>query len=63
MAYGGSQARGRIGAVSAALYHSYSNEGSELFLQPTPQFTAHWVLNPQSEARDGTLSSGILVNH
>ena len=27
--YGGSQARGRIGAATADLHHSYSNVGSE----------------------------------
>ena len=37
MAYGGSQARGQIGAVAARLHHSYSHSGSELSLQPTPQ--------------------------
>ena len=39
-AYGGSQARGRIGAVAASLNHSHSNAGSETYLQPTPQLTA-----------------------
>ena len=39
MAYGGSQARGRIGATNGGLRHSHSNLGSELRLQPTPQFT------------------------
>ena len=39
-AYGGSQARGRIGAVAASLRQSHSNSGSELHLQPTPQLTA-----------------------
>ena len=39
-AYGGSQARGRIGAVAAGLRHSHSNAVSELRLQPTPQLTA-----------------------
>ena len=29
MAYGDSQARGRIGAVAASLYHSHTNVGSE----------------------------------
>ena len=29
MAYGGSQARGQIGAVAASLHHSHSNMGSE----------------------------------
>ena len=28
-AYGGSQARGPIGAVAASLYHSHSDAGSE----------------------------------
>jgi len=39
-AYGGSQARGLIGAVATGLRQSHSNTGSELRLQPTPQFTA-----------------------
>ena len=38
MAYGHSQARGRIGAAAASLYHSHSNTGLEPRLQPTPQF-------------------------
>ena len=32
IAYGGSQARGLIGATAASLHHSYSNAGSELRL-------------------------------
>ena len=39
-AYGGSQARGRIGAVATGLRQSHSNAGSEPHLQPTPQLTA-----------------------
>ena len=39
-AYGGSQARGRIGAVAASLRQSHSNSGSEPRLQPIPQLTA-----------------------
>ena len=39
-AYGGSQARGRIGAVAAGLRQNHSNAGSEPRLQPTPQLTA-----------------------
>ena len=39
-AYGGSQARGRIGAVATGLRQSHSNVGSELRLQPTPQLIA-----------------------
>ena len=40
MAYGGSQAKGLIGAVAADLGQSHSNSGSELRLQTTPQLTA-----------------------
>ena len=39
-AYGGSQARGRIGAVATGLLQSHSNAGSEPLLQPTPELTA-----------------------
>ena len=35
-AYGGSQARGQIGAVAASLHQSHSNAGSQPRLQPTP---------------------------
>ena len=38
--YGGSQARGLIGAVAAGLRHSHSNARSEPHVQPTPQLTA-----------------------
>ena len=38
-AYGGSHARGRIGAVAASHSHSHSNTGSELDLRPTTQLT------------------------
>ena len=40
VAYGSSQARGRIGAVAVSLHHSHSNARSEPRLQPTPQLTA-----------------------
>ena len=53
-AYGSSQARGQIRAIPAILSHSHSNAGSEPWLQPTPQFTASWILNPLSEDRDQT---------
>ena len=43
-AYGGSQARGQIGAVAAGLHHSHTNVRSELHLQPTSQLTA--MLDP-----------------
>ena len=39
VAYGCSQARGRIGAVATHLHHSHSSRGSELRLWPTPQLT------------------------
>ena len=38
--YGGSQARGPIGAVAAGLHQSHSNAGSDQRLQPTPQLAA-----------------------
>ena len=37
VAYGGSQATGRIGAIAASLHHSHSNLASKLRLQPIPQ--------------------------
>ena len=40
VAHVGSQARGLIGTIAAGLYHSHSNTGSELRLQPIPQLTA-----------------------
>ena len=48
-AYGGSQARGPIGAVAASLRHGHSNTGSKPCLRTAPQ-----LLKPLSEARDGT---------
>ena len=48
-AYGGSQARGLIGAVSAGLHHSHSNTRSKPHLQLTPQFPA--MPDPQPTAR------------
>ena len=39
-AYGGSQARGLIGATAAGLHHSHSSTRSELRLRPTPQLKA-----------------------
>ena len=40
VAYGGSQARGLIGAAATSLHQSHSNAGSEPRLQPTAQLTA-----------------------
>ena len=39
MAYGGSQARGQIGAAAASPPYSHSNTESKPCLQPTPQPT------------------------
>ena len=39
-AYGGSQAKGLIGATAVNLRHSHRNARSEPSLQPTPQLTA-----------------------
>ena len=39
-AYGGSRARGRIGAVAASLRQCHSNAGSEPRLPPPPQLMA-----------------------
>ena len=36
-AYGGSQARGQIGAIAASLHHSHSNAESKARLRPTSQ--------------------------
>ena len=38
--YGGSQARGLIGAIAVCLYHSHSNSGFKPCLRPTPQLMA-----------------------
>ena len=54
MAYGGSQARTQIRVVAAGLCHSHSNTISEPHLRPTPQLMAMPILNPPSEARDGS---------
>ena len=39
-AYGGSQARGPIGALASGLCQSHSKAGSKPRLQPTPQLSA-----------------------
>ena len=40
MAYGGSQARGPMGAIATSLRQSHSNWESEPSLQPIPQLTS-----------------------
>ena len=52
MAYGGSQTRGRIGAVAAGLHHSQSIVGSKSNLHHSSW--QWWILNPLMEARDQT---------
>ena len=54
VAYGVSQARGRIGAEAAGLRHSHSNLRSEPHLQLAPQLIATPDLNLLSEARHWT---------
>ena len=54
-AYGGSQARGQIGAAAVGLHHSHSDARSKPHLQPTPQLTARpdpltHCVRPGSEA-------------
>ena len=50
-AYGGSQARGRIGAVATGLRQSHSNAGSEPRLQPTPQLMATQDRSPTEQGQ------------
>ena len=54
VAYGGSQDRGRIGAVAAGLRHNHSHARSEPCLQPTPQPTAMPDPKPTEQGRDRT---------
>ena len=54
VAYGSSQARGRLGAAAAGLHHSHSNTKSESRLRHTHTHSS-WqlqILNPLSEVRD-----------
>ena len=60
VAYVSSQDRGPIRATAASLRHSHSNTRSKLCLQPTPQLTQLWILNPLSETRYWPKSSWIL---
>ena len=54
-AYGGSQARGQIGAAAAGLYHSHSNTGSEPCLRPTPQLMAMLDIQPAEQGQGSNL--------
>ena len=53
MAYGDSQARGRIGAIAGSLCHSHSNARSKPILQHHSSQQG-WIPNSLSEARDQT---------
>ena len=57
MAYGSSQARGRISATAAGLHHSHSNVGSKPRLPPTPQFTAMPDPRPTEQGQGPNLHS------
>ena len=54
-AYGSSQARGRMGATAASIYHSHGNARSKPRLWPTPQLKATLDLyKPLGKARERT---------
>ena len=53
-AYGGSQARGQIGAVASNLCHSHSKAGSNPLSNLHHRSRQRWILNPLSKARDQT---------
>ena len=59
-AYGGSQARGRIGAVAAGLYHSHIRFKPRLPSTPAAHGNAG-SLTQRAEARDQTATSWFLV--
>ena len=52
MEYGGSQARGLIGAVAIGLHQSHSYAGSEPSLRPTPQLMAMLDRQPTEQGMD-----------
>ena len=52
--YGGSQARGPVGATAAGLHHSHSNTGYESCLYLRHSSWQRRTLNPLSEARHWT---------
>ena len=59
MAYGGSQAKGLIGAVVVGLHHSHSNVGSKPCLRLTPQLTA--MPDPQPTERGQGSNPNLMV--
>ena len=54
VAYGGSQARGPIGAIAASLHHSHSNAGSDPVCDLRHSSRQCQILHPLNEARDRT---------
>ena len=54
MAYGGFQARGQTGGTAAGLHHSQSNARSKPLCNLYHSSWQRHILNPLSEARDGT---------
>ena len=54
-AYGGSQARGPVGAIAAGLHHSHSHARSEPHLPPTLQLTAMPDLYPTEQDQESNL--------
>ena len=64
--YGGSQARGLIGAVGSSLRHSHSNLDLSRVFNLYHSSRQSWILNPLIEARDQTRNLVFLirfVNH
>ena len=56
-AHGGSQARGRIRAIAASLYHNPSNVRSKPCLRPPPQLTAMTDPWPTKQGQGSNLRS------
>ena len=54
MAYGASQARGGIGTAAAGLHHSHSKANPSHICDLHHSSQQYQILNPLSEARDGT---------
>ena len=54
VAYGGSQARGLIGAVATSLHHCHSKARSKLLCDLHHSSWQRRILNPLSKARDST---------
>ena len=53
-AYGGSQARGRIGAVATSLHQSHSNQDLSRVCNLHHSSRQRQIVNPLSKARDRT---------